>query len=243
MRVDPKRDRAFTTRLLPRLRFVRRALTVTSLSGIAFLAIANIPTLQRQLWSRSLDAASADSAGDASLTAARSLEAKIQVLLDSKAPASSGLDPIVVTDQEANAYLKYHGREFLPPGVYNPEVHIGAGLVSGAADVDFNELNNAGPKTDDWGARVLAMVLRGKQRVSAKGKLDSGNGQGKVTVQDVAIGTTPVPDWLVSLLLQYYVEKRYNIDLSKPLVLPDHVTNIELGSSRATLYRSPSKTK
>lgn len=179
---------------------------------------------------------------DPALAAARSAETKIQLLTAPAVPGSRGTaDPIVISEQEANAYLKFHGREFLPPGVYRPEVYIHPSDVSGAADVDFNELNNSGPKTDDWGARVLAMVFHGRQRVSAKGKVITGNGQGKVTVQDVTVGNVAVPDWLVSLLVQTYVEKRYKLDLSKPSALPDHVTRVDLGSGHATFYRSNPK--
>ncbi len=179
---------------------------------------------------------------DPSLAAVRSAEAKFELLSRPAAPGSRGtVDPIVISEQEANAYLKFHGREFLPPGVYSPEVRIHPSDVSGAADVDFNELNNSGPKSDDWGARVLAMVFHGRQRVSAKGNVTTGNGQGKVTVQDVTVGTVAVPDWLVSLLIQTYVEKRYKLDLSKPLDLPDHVTRVDLGSGRAIFYRTSQK--
>jgi hypothetical protein len=46
---------------------------------------------------------------------------------------------------------------------------------------------------------------------------------------------------LVSLLLESYVQKRYKIDLSKPLPLPDHVTRIELGPGNATFFRGSAK--
>lgn len=183
-----------------------------------------------------------NSAEDPALAAARSVEAKIQLLTAPPKPGSgAALDPILITDLEANAYLKFHGREFLPPGVYSPELHIRPSDVSGAADVDFNELNNSGPKTDDWGSRILAMAFHGRQRVSAKGKVATGNGQGKLTIQDVTVGSLAVPDWLVNLLVQTYVEKRYKLDLSKPLDLPDHVTHVDLGSGRATFYRRRDK--
>ncbi len=187
-------------------------------------------------------APASNSTDNPALATVRSVEAKIQLLTGPAPPGSRPtFDPIVITEQEANAYLKFHGREFLPPGVYSPEVHIRPGDVSGAADVDFNELNNSGPKTNDWGARFLAMVFRGRQHISAKGKVTTGNGQGHVTIQDVQVGSFEVPDWLVSLLVQNYVERRYNIDLSKPLALPDHVTHVDLGAGRATFYRQEQK--
>ncbi len=210
--------------------------------GVVVLSLAvGLGGWARLLWSISPQTHSAHEDGKISPEAARALEEKIQALSNSDPDGSAGSQPIVITDLEANSYLKYHGREFLPPGVYSPEVHIHPNRVSGTAEVDFNQLNQTGPKADDWEASLLALILKGRERVSAKGKLDTANGQGKVTIEDVQLGTSEIPDWLVSVLLENYVQKRYNLDLSKPLTLPDHVTRIELGDGRATFYRSPNK--
>ena len=188
--------------------------------------------------------------------AARSLQSKIR-LLSAPPPGNpgplrpggpvpkesrevSGFQPIVVTEAETNSYLKYNGREFLPPGVNDPEIHIFPARIDGTANVDFNQLNQAS-MTNDWGAKALAMAFPGKQRVSASGTLDTSGGQGKVTIQNVHVGSYAIPDALVSFLLASYVRKRYRIDLSKPLPLPDHVTRIELGPGNATFYRGPAK--
>lgn len=181
-----------------------------------------------------------EGASELSPAAARALEAKIQVLANSDTGAG-GLQPIVITDVEANSYLRFRGREFLPVGVSDPEVHIHPDRVSGAAEVDFNQLNQTGAKTDDWGTRLLATMITGKQRLSANGKLETANGQAKLKIEDVQLGTVTLPDWLVSALLDNYFQKRYHVDLNKPLVLPDHITRVELGDRRATLYRSASK--
>ena len=172
--------------------------------------------------------------------AARSLQAKIRLLSAPPPGKPASVQPIVVTEAETNSYLKYDGREFLPPGVNDPEIHITPERIYGTADVDFGQLNQAS-KTDDWGARALAMAFPGKQRVSATGRLDTSSSQGKVTIQDVRVGSFAVPDALVSFLLESYVQRRYNIDLSKPLPLPDHVTRIELGAGNATFYRASTK--
>ena len=56
--------------------------------------------------------------------AANDLAAKITMLSDRHPRPSGALDPVTITDQEANSYLKYKGREFLPPALHDPEVHI-----------------------------------------------------------------------------------------------------------------------
>jgi len=216
----------------------RHALFVSALwAGAAFAP--GIPGSPGRLGDGPAGKAVAPGAG-ISPEAARSLQAKIRLLAAPPPLKPASFQPIVVTEAETNSYLKYDGREFLPPGVNDPEIHITPERIYGTADVDFGQLNQAS-KTDDWGARALAMAFPGKQRVSATGRLDTSSSQGKVTIQDVRVGSFAVPDALVSFLLESYVQRRYNIDLSKPLPLPDHVTRIELGAGNATFYRASTK--
>ena len=171
--------------------------------------------------------------------AARSLAAKIQTLSNPK-PTES-VQPITITETEANSYLKLRGHEFLPPAVHDPQVRIGPQSVSSVADVDFDQLGQIGAQNDDWGTRLVAMIFSGKQRVEASGKLETGNGQGKMTVESFNVGTTSIPAGFANFLLQSYIEKKYRIDLSKPFPLPVRVSHIVLGEGVATLYFGPKK--
>ena len=85
------------------------------------------------------------------------------------------------------------------------------------------------------------MVFKGKQQVVATGKLETANGQGKVTLDSMTVGDTSIPAGFVNFLVQSYLEREYEIDLSKPFDLPDHVTHIEVGTGQATFHRSPAK--
>jgi hypothetical protein len=198
------------------------------------------------------DTASTSTTGATGISpaAAQALEDKMRALSTPVPPAARSLKPVTITEAEANSYLKYRGGTFLPPAVHDPELHITSDHVSGTADVDFNELNQpaggaqGAQKTvasNDWATRALSAIFSGKQRVAATGKLDTANGQGRVTIENVTIGTVTVPPVLVDWLLENYVAKRYNIDLSKPFALPDHVTHIELAAGRALLLRSTAK--
>jgi len=150
---------------------------------------------------------------------------------------------VVITEVEANSYLRFRGHEFLPAGVYEPEIHINPDGIVGAAEVDFDELNKAGGSSDELGTRFLAAIFKGRQKVSGMGVLETGDGQGKVRFKDVKIGTMVIPDLLVDLLVEYYVKSRYNLDVSKPFPLPAHVTHIELTPGRATFHRNPGKSR
>lgn len=185
-------------------------------------------------------AATPQSAEEISPQAARALEEKFREFTDPNAQSPPSFQPIVITEVEANSYLKYRGSEFLPAGVHDPEIHIHADNVSGAAEVDFDKLNQTTRK-DDVATGVLTWLFRGKQKVSATGKLQTENGQGKVTFENVVLGQTTIPAWLVSWLLETYVQQRYHVDLTKPFALPHHVTDIELADGRATFHRSTDK--
>lgn len=177
----------------------------------------------------------------ATRSAPESLESKILELSIPATEQPKSFKPIVITDNEANAYLKTHGPEFLPPAVENPELRIYADHVSGAAVVDFDKLQTLGKETNDIGMQVVGTLFKGKQKVSASGKLSSGDGHAQVTVQSLSIGTTDIPDWLTQAMLQSYLEKTYKLDLSQPFPLPDHVTRIDLATGQATFVRSPAK--
>ncbi|MBZ5563194.1 MAG: hypothetical protein LAP13_12340 [Acidobacteriia bacterium] len=171
--------------------------------------------------------------------ASRALESKLQILSGNQ--PSDPSKPVVITEGEANSYLRYHAREFFPPGVSEPTIRILPGGVYGAAAVNFEEFGRSNPNSKDWGPKVLAAMFKGKQRVAAIGSLTTANGQGTVKIETVSIGTTKIPDWLVDYVVENYLQPRYHFDLSKPFPLPDHVSRIELSHGQAAFVRSPQK--
>lgn len=175
---------------------------------------------------------------DISPAAAQSLASKIALLSSASAASSGSLAPIQISEGEANSYLKFRGHEFLPPAVLNPEIHITPERVSGTADVDFDKLGEIGAQTDDWGARIMAMIFKGRQRVVATGKLETADGKGKLAIESLTVGTTSVPAGFVNFLVQSYMERKYGLDLSKPFDLPQQVSYIEMGSGHAVFHRA-----
>jgi hypothetical protein len=169
------------------------------------------------------------------------LEAKIRELSAPATVKPKSFQPIVITEDEANAYLRAQGPSFLPPAVSDPEIQIRADHVAAVAMVDFDKLQKVGAQTNDIGEQVLGTLFKGRQKVSASGKLQTSDGKGQLTIENLSIGTTSIPDWLTAALLQNYVERTYKLDLSKPFTLPDHVTRIDLAQGRATFVRSPAK--
>jgi hypothetical protein len=180
-------------------------------------------------------------AGALSPAAAQSIIAKWRDLFDPQPHVAQSSSPVEISDVEANSYLKFDSSQILPHGIYNPQIRISRSGIQGWADVDFDELNRAQGQSSDIGTVLLGQLFRGRQHVTAVGKLATWNRQGRLTFQDVHVGSTTLSDWLTNWLLQTYVESKYKIDLSKPFALPEGVTRIKLFPGRAVFERAPAQ--
>lgn len=173
----------------------------------------------------------------ATLAASKSLEAKLQILESNDTQPSVSYPAVIITTYEANSYLKVHSGEFLPPGVHTPSLSVQPEHVTASADVDFDELSRSYPNPNDWGPKILAAMFHGTQHVTVTAKIQSANAGVLVQIESVVVGSMTVPSWLVDLMIQKFLQPRYNFDMSKPLAYPDHVTQIVLGSGQVTFLR------
>jgi hypothetical protein len=179
----------------------------------------------------------------ATQAAAKSLEAKLQILESKDMHPSSSYPPVIITEYEANSYLKVHSGEFLPMGVRSPSLSIQPEHATASADVDFDVLSRSYPNPNDWGPKVLAAMFKGTQHVTVTAKVQSENAGVRVQIENVVVGSMTVPSWLVDYVIQNVLQPRYHFDLSKPLPYPDHVTQIVLGSHQVTSLRGPKKSQ
>lgn len=179
----------------------------------------------------------AHSKAQLSQAAADGFQAKLMELSATGPRAGRSNKPVVITDAEVNSFIKYDRPQFLPPSVSDVDIHFKPEGVWGAANVNFDQLKPTGQLSDQLGARLLASIFTGTQHVTALGVVDSNNGTGKLTIKNVQIGKTPLSDWLVNWFIQTYVQSEYKVDLSKPFLLPDHVTHIEFAPGKAIFVR------
>jgi hypothetical protein len=179
----------------------------------------------------------------ATLAASKSLEAKLQSLESTNTQPSASFPGVLITEFEANSYLKVHSGESLPVGVRTPSLGIQPEHAIASADVDFDELSRSYPNPNDMGPKILAAMFHGTQHVTVTAKIQSENAGVRVQIESVVVGTTTVPSWLVDYVVQNVLQPRYNFDLSKPLAYPDHVTLIVLGSRQVTFLRGPKSGK
>jgi hypothetical protein len=176
-------------------------------------------------------------------TAASTFQSKLMEL-SATGPAKSGtFSPVVFTDDEVNSFVKYDRPPFLPPSVRDLEIHFEPDGIHGAANVNFDQLKPSQQTGNQLGAKLLASVFQGTQRLTAVGVLESKDGTGTLTIKDVHIGSTTLSDWLVNFLIQTYVESEYKIDLSKPFLLPNHVTHVEFAPGKAIFVRGVTQKK
>lgn len=174
--------------------------------------------------------------------AANTFQSKMMEL--SSATGSGGsLSPIVITDNELNSFIKYDPPPNLPPSVKDVDIHFMPDGIHGAANVNFDNLKPTQQVGNQLGAMLLSSIFKGTQRVTAVGVLTSKDGTGTLTIKDVHIGSTVLSDWLVNLVLQTYVESEYKIDLSKPFLLPNHVTRVEFAPGKAIFVRGVKQKK
>jgi hypothetical protein len=173
--------------------------------------------------------------------AAKSLEAKLQILSSNDTQPSASHRAVVITENEVNSYLKIHSGEFLPMGVRTPSLSFQPEHAMASADVDFEALSRSYPNPSDWGPKVLAAMFKGTQHVTVTAKIQPENAGERVQIESVMVGGMTVPIWLVDYVIQNVLQPRYNFDLSKPLPYPDRVTLIVLGSGQVTCLRGPTR--
>jgi hypothetical protein len=182
--------------------------------------------------------ATVDSATQA---ASKSMEAKMQILGSKDTQPAASYPAVVITTHEANSYLVVHSGEFLPAGVGTPSITVEPEHAVAAGDVDFEKLSRLYPNPNDMGPKILAAMFHGTQHVTITAKIQSESAGVRLQIENVVVGSTTVPNWLVDYIIQNVLQPKYHFDLSKPFPYPDHVTRIVLGSGQVTFLRSPMK--
>lgn len=195
--------------------------------GVGSVAMGALPGQQR-------------SAPHLSPAAANAFRAK---LMELSSRQGSSDKPIVITDNEVNSFVRYDPPPNLPPSVKDIEIHIKPEGIYGAANVNFDQLKPTQQFGDQLASRLLSAIFTGTQHVTALGVISSENGTGTLTIKDVHIGSTALSDWLVNWIVQTYIQSEFKINLSKPFLLPDHVTHIEFAPGKAIFVRGVKQKK
>ena len=206
-----------------------RALATAALAAILVVfVVLNSPL---ESWGATVD--------PATLTASKSLEAKMQTLGSKDTQPLPSYPAVIITENEANSYLKVHSGEFLPAGVGTPSVKIQPEHAIVTGNVNFDELSRLYPNQTDMGPKILAAMFHGTQHVTIAATIKSQPAGVLVQVESIMVGSTTVPKWLVDYMIQNVLQPKYHFDLSKPFPYPDHVKQVVLGSGQVTFLRGP----
>ncbi len=171
------------------------------------------------------------------LAASKSMEAKMQILEDkSEHPTYPA---VVATEREANAWLRVHSGEFLPAGVGTPSINVQPEHAVASGDVDFDKLARLYPNPNDMGPKILAAMFHGTQHVVITATFQSQPTGELVQIENIVVGGTTMPKWLVDYMIQNVLQPKYHFDMSKPFPYPDHVRQVVLGSGTTTFLRGP----
>lgn len=187
-----------------------------------------------------LSAATVGVRGDASLTkrdADALLRKLVQINENAAGPRAKTARATTVTEPELNAYLRYHARGEIPPGVTEPYVTIvGAGRLEGRATVDLDAVRRQ--KTRGW-LDPLG-YLSGRLPIQASGVLQTGDGVGRFTLDTASVAGVPVPKVVLQEIVSYYSRRPENpngVALDDPFELPARIREIKVGTGQAVVIQ------
>jgi hypothetical protein len=143
-----------------------------------------------------------------------------------------------VTENEVNAYLRFHLREQVPQGIAEPTIDIiGEGRVSGAAIVDLDAVSRS-RASGSWFDPVR--LLSGRLPVVLTGVLHTTQGTGRFTVESATISGMPVPKAVLQQVVTYYsrtTDDPDGINLDDAFELPAEIQEIRVRTGEAIVVQ------
>jgi hypothetical protein len=144
---------------------------------------------------------------------------------------------IVVTEREANAFLRFRGQTVLPAGVVAPRVSaLGDGRLQGWATVDLDAVRQS--KERSWLDPV--QLLSGRLPVTAVGVLHTQGGTARFDLESASVSGIPVPRAMLQELVSYYTRGASHpegVSLDEPFGLPAGIREITVQPGRAIIVQ------
>jgi hypothetical protein len=177
-----------------------------------------------------LSMSQAQAAPAANSAAVSSMEKKLQHVVSNGKLAQPSPLPTEFTDQEINSYF-VSGRVKLPAGVHSVNFQGQPGVVTAAAQVDFDQM-----KTGRNAANPLLSMFSGVHKVVVVAHTHGEGGQGFVHVDSVTLDDTEISPFLLQLFVQKFLRPKYpDIGIDSRFSLPDHVDTATVGQQKLTL--------
>jgi hypothetical protein len=171
---------------------------------------------------------------------ADNLRAKIDSIIETaENPRAPDAKPVrtTFTDRDVNAYCKFYGTTFLPPGVAEPRLSIGErGRVTARAIVDLDAVRTAHKR--GW-LDPLA-YLTGSLEVTAAGFVSGSNGTGTAQFESATVAGVSIPKAALQELVRFYTKtpaRPNGFGLDEPFELPANIRSVTLERGRVTVLQ------
>lgn len=144
--------------------------------------------------------------------------------------------PLRVGEPELNDWLASSG--VLPPGVEDLQVSLAPGGLSLRGRVDAARYADQLPPS----AAAAVAFMEGPLAVELVARLESGAGQGRLSVDSLRLGGLPFPTAFVPTIVAAFTrsaERPYGFDVTQPFPLPAGIERVRLGRGEAWLDLRP----
>lgn len=140
--------------------------------------------------------------------------------------------PTVLTEAEINAYLASDQVQF-PAGVNSVHLTGSRGTISGTAKVDFDQV-----RAGIHSSNPLLSIFSGVHNVDVDAHAYGRGGQGYVHVDSVSLDGVEVPNFVLQLFVEKYIQPRNpNIGIDSRFKLPDRIDGAVVGLHQVTLVQ------
>jgi hypothetical protein len=146
--------------------------------------------------------------------------------------------PTAFTQAETNSYLKYKAGDLIPVGLTQPEITLlGNGVVSGKAIVDLDVVRQ---KQSSGGWLDPTSYLTGKLLVTARGRVVTWDGKGKVELESAEVSGISIPRSFVNQMVNFFTRTEDNpggSTLDDTFELPTNIRRIDVQPARFIVHQ------
>lgn len=162
--------------------------------------------------------------------AASRMSAKLQHLQQNGLKEHPDQTPTVLTEDEINSYFEQGGVK-LPAGVKSAKFELHPEVINGTAKVDFDEL-----KAGRSSSNPLLGMFSGVHEVRVVAHARGSGGQGKVSVDSVALDNTEIPRFVLQIFVDKFLKPKYpNVGLDSTFKLPAKIDLAIVGQHKLTV--------
>jgi hypothetical protein len=169
---------------------------------------------------------------------AAAFEKKVILVQNQSGVKAAKERPTAFTQAETNSYLKYKAGDLIPVGLTQPEITLlGNGVVSGKAIVDLDVVRQ---KQSSGGWLDPTSYLTGKLLVTARGRVVTWDGKGKVELESAEVSGISIPRSFVNQMVNFFTRTEDNpggSTLDDTFELPTNIRRIDVQPARFIVHQ------